>query len=104
MGVLAGLFCLVCFGNPLWADLIIQTPAWPCGLLVPSRSSVVWLLAQLAQQGLLALQEFDAERIARARQRDRHLGLDPSGMRRHYDHPVGEIDRFGYVVGHVDHG
>ena len=58
----------------------------------------------MSQQALLAFEEFEAQRIARARQRDRNLAFHPAGMRGHHQHAVGEIDRFRDVVGHVDDG
>src|SRR3974390_3533301 len=60
-------------------------------------------LAEFAQQDLLPFQEFGAEWIARARKWNLFFLLYGAGMRRHYDDAVGEIDRFGDVVRHVDH-
>src|SRR5262245_6367110 len=71
---------------------------------IAGASDLFRLLAKLPQQLLLALQELDTQWIARTREWYRHLGLDPTGMRRHHDHPVGEIDRFRHVVSHIDHG
>src|SRR5215510_9367913 len=67
-------------------------------------SWLLGLLAEVTQQLSLALQKIDAERIARPVERDWNLGLDAPGMRRHHNHPVGEVDRLRHVVRHVDHG
>src|SRR3984957_20756226 len=60
--------------------------------------------AEMSQQVLLAFEERDAERIARPRQRDRDFAFHPSGMRRHHQHAVGEIDGLGDVVRDIDEG
>ena len=57
----------------------------------------------MAQQLLLAVEELDAQRVARARQAYGDLGLDRAGVRGHDHHAVGEIHGFGHVVRHVDH-
>src|SRR6476469_5487362 len=55
------------------------------------------VLSELAQQSLLPIEKFRAERIARARQRNADFRLDRAGVRRHHDHPVREIDRLGDI-------
>ena len=61
------------------------------------------LVTKVAQQFLLKIEKFHAERIARPRQRDPDFGFYCTGMRRHHDDPIGEIDRFRNVVRHVYH-
>src|SRR5262245_32779406 len=58
----------------------------------------------MAQQELLPIQERHAQGIARARQRDRHHGLEAARVRTHHDHAIGEVDRLGDIVRDVDDG
>src|SRR5712691_7379682 len=60
--------------------------------------------AQMADDLLLVLEEFDAQGIARAREGDANLGPERARMGREHDDPVGEVDGLGDVVGDVDDG
>src|SRR5262245_64709976 len=65
---------------------IALLPGDDCYVGTLSRVGCARILAEVAQQRLLILQKFDAERIARARERDAHLALHHAGMRRHDQH------------------
>src|SRR5712692_6776652 len=58
----------------------------------------------MAHDLLLVLEEFDAQRVARAREGDADLGPERARMWRQHDDPVGEVDGLGDVVGDVDDG
>ena len=61
-------------------------------------------MAEVPHQFFLAFEKFDAERVARPRQGDRHLDLHRARMRRHHQHAVGQIDRLRDVMRDVNDG
>ena len=78
-------------------------PMRTCPVSPKLKLSVTASRPKLAQQLLLIVEEFDAERVARAGKADRHFAFHGAGMRGHDHHTIGEIDGLGYVVGHVHH-
>ena len=69
-------------------------------LVRPSRPASA---SKVAQQLLLIVEEFDAERVARARQAMGTSHLHRARVRGHDHHAVGEIHSLGHVVRHVHH-